>query len=321
MNPETPAFNEDRKAPTSRGARWWSTLLRQLTAFVVLPTIAIVLPWQLAWRVLRAYAERGNFLHEETERARAPCDAQGLVQDVHAWTKRHRLTRLVDHVDPVVSMTRGDRFIDRHVVVAGDPIPAGPCIFIGFHYGVGLWALRHLRRLGHRVSFIAAAVTAQHFPGQRIAFAYMRLRKLGVERAGGAPVIVVGGSGEKIRGALRAGTSVLALIDVPDATTPTLAVPLLGHDVQLPDGILRIAVSEGVPLVGYVAALDPQTGTRRLRFTRLADHPTQALRALAAMLDAAIREDPASWHFWAEWPRFSATAPASPAAGTGAAVR
>lgn len=294
---------------------------RQLTDFVVLPAIAIVLPWRLAWRVLRAYAERGNFLREEIERARAPCDVQGFMQDAHTWTKRHRLTRLVDHVDPVVSMTRGDRFIDRHVVVAGDSIPAGPCIFVGFHYGVGLWALRHLRRIGHRVSFIAAAVTARHFPGQRIAFAFMRLRKLGVERAGGAPVIVVGGSGERIREALRAGTSILALIDVPDVTTSTLAVPLLGHDVQWPDGILRIAVSEGVPLVGYVASLDAKTGTRRLSFKRLPDDPAQALRALADMLDRAIREDPASWHFWAEWPRFTAAAPASPSAGAGAAVR
>jgi len=98
-------------------------------------------------------------------------------------------------------------------------------------------------------------------------------------------------------------------------------VPLLGHRVQFPDGILRIASSENVPLVGYVGSLDATTGRRELRFVRLPDDPPQAICALASMLDAALREDPASWHFWSEWPRFSACAHAALAADAGAPVR
>lgn len=289
--------------------------------YIGLPAMAAVLPWPLAWRAIRAIAARGRAFGNEAERTLAACEAHGMVTDRAAWLARHRSMRIVDHVDPAISATRGDGWMTRHLRIEGDTPPRAPCVFVGFHFGTGFWSLRYLRRLGHGVSFVSASIEAAQVDGDPLREAFLRWRQRRVEAAGGAPVIYVGGSSDRIRAALRDGVSVLALIDVPDATTSTLAVPLLGHDVQLPDGILRIAVSEGVPLVGYVASLDAQTGTRRLRFTRLPDDPTQALRALAGMLDAAIREDPASWHFWAEWPRFSAVAPASPTAGAGAAVR
>jgi hypothetical protein len=282
----------------------WATLRRQLAECVVLPVIAVTLPWPLAWRAMRALAARGRFFESETARAQAMCDAQGLVQDATSWAQRQRVTRIVDHIDPALSLVRGDRFIDRYVVVDGDSVPRGPCLFVGFHYGAGFWSLRHLRRLGHRVSFLAAAVTAAHCPGQPLQLAFMQLRKVCVERAGGAPVIFVGGSREKMRAALRAGTSVLGLVDVPEASTSAVAVTLLGRDVWLADGLLRLARAENVPLVAYVASLDARTGTRHIRFTRLPDDPAGALHAVAAMLDAAIRRDPAAWHFWPEWPRF-----------------
>ena len=133
----------------------------------------------------------------------------------------------------------------------------------------------------------------------------MRFRKVCVERAGGAPVILVGGSREKIRAALRAGTSVLGLVDVPGGGAVLAPVTLLGHEAGLPDGLVRIAGDEHVPIVGYVASLDARDGTRRIRFTRLPDDREGAMRTLAALLDAAIRSDPAAWHFWSEWPRFA----------------
>jgi lauroyl/myristoyl acyltransferase len=211
--------------------------------------------------------------------------------------------------------------MDSHLQVAGDVAPSPPCMFVGFHYGTGYWSLRYLRRLGHRVSFVSAPVESADVAGEPLRLAFLRWRQRRVEAASGAPVIYVGGSSDRIRNALRDGVSILALIDVPEATTSTVAVPLLGHHVQFPDGILRIAAVERVPLVGYVASLDAETGRRELRFTRLPDDPAQAMRALAAMLDAAIREDSASWHFWSQWPRFAVRAPATPAADANAAVR
>jgi len=295
--------------------------MSRLVECVGLPAMAAALPWPLAWRAIRALSAHGRAFGAEAERALAACEAHDLVGDHVAWLARHRSIRAVDHVDPAISAARGDRWMARHLRVDGDTLPRGPCVFVGFHYGTGFWSLRYLRRLGHRVSFVSAPIEAAQVHGDPLRKRFLRWRQRRVEAAGGAPIIYVGGSSDRIRSALRNGVSILALIDVPEATTSTLAVPLLGHRVQFPDGILRIAASEGISLVGYVASLDPRTGARQLQFTRLSDDPQDALHTLAAMLDAAIREDPASWHFWAEWPRFSARTLASPTAGAGAAVR
>jgi phosphatidylinositol dimannoside acyltransferase len=317
MRRETRASLEPARMRGGRVDLHWPVLKRQIAECIMLPALAATLPWPLAWRAIRALAARGRLFEGEAERAQAAWSAHdSLIQERKSWLECHRLMRIVDHVDPALSLARSDGFLDRHVIVDGDAIPAAPCLFVGFHYGTGFWSLRHLRRLGHHVSFLAAPVTRAHWPGQPLAFAFARLRKTGVERAGNAPVILVGGSADTIRAALRSGTSVLALIDVPEPTTTTVTVRLLGHDVQFPDGILRIGAAERVPLIGYVASLDARGGTRHLRFTRLPDDPAAALHALAAMLDAAIRRDPAAWHFWAEWPRFAKRAPCA-AAGEG----
>ena len=304
MNRESRAA--DAAIRTPRGRARLPALRRQLGECVVLPTVAALLPWPLAWRTMRALTAHEHFFGTETMRAQSMCDAQGLVPDAPRWRQQYRLTRAVDHVDPAISALRSDRWMARHLRVEGDPVPKGPCIFVGFHYGTGFWSLRHLRRLGHRVSFVSAPVDPAHWRDEPLRLAFIRWRQANVARAGGAPVIYVGGSGDKIRGALRAGTSVLGLIDVPEATTSTVSVRLLGRDVQFPDGLLRIGVSERVPLIGYVASLDANTGARLLRFTRLPDDPAKAVHALATLLDAAIRANPAAWHFWSEWPRLAA---------------
>jgi hypothetical protein len=281
---------------------------RQLAECVLLPAIGASLPWALAGRPVRARAARGHVLGDETARALAMYSRLGFGCDEPSWALRHRLTRIVDQIDPALSATRGDRWIDRHVAICGDPLPARACVVVGFHYGTGFWSLRHLRRQGHRVSFLSARIDPAQWHAQPLRLAFMRWQQRQVAHAGDAPVIYVGGSGVRIRTALRQGTSVLALIDVPEPATQTVRVGLLGHDVWFPNGILRLGAAERVPLFGFVGSFAPQTGDRRLRFTRLPDDPDGALRALVALLEAAIGDDPAAWHFWAQWPRFRARA-------------
>lgn len=262
------------------------------------------MPWPLAWRMLKWLANGDRFFSMETARAQAVAVREGFATDADAWAVRHRLTRIVDQIDPALSWLRGDRWMDRNLVVEGDVIPAGPCIFAGFHYGAGFWSLRHLKRLGHRVSFISAPVDADQCPGQPLRLAFMRWRMKRVEAAGGAPVIYVGGSRDRIRAALREGISVLGMVDVPQPSSSRVAVEFLGGKAWFPDGLLRLAVDDNIPLFAYISGLDPQTGTRRLRLTRLPVKREQALRALAAMLESAVRNEPADWHLWADWPLF-----------------
>jgi hypothetical protein len=302
---DAPQAKVSRRAPIDVR---WPTLRRQIGECAMLPAIATGLPWALAWRAMRVLAARDRLFGRETREAQAICETHGFVADARAWTQRYRLTRMVDHVDAAISATRGDRWMDRHVDVAGDPLPPAPCLFIGFHYGTAFWTLRHLRRLGHRVSFLSAPIDEQAGRAEPLRLAYTRWRQKQVARAGGAPVIYVGGSGGRIRTALRDGGSVVALIDVPEPTTPAVPVSVLGHTMLLPDGVVRIGASERVPLIAFVGTLDPRTGRRRLRFTRLPSQPDDTLHALAGLLEAAIRDDPPAWHFWNQWPRLAPAA-------------
>jgi hypothetical protein len=281
-----------------------ATLPRDLRECLLFPAIAILLPWSLAWRLLRLIARRGRAFAHEADRAREACRVHGLVDDDASWSSAHRLMRIVDHVDPALAFFRGDRYLDCHVVVEADALPPGPCLFVGFHYGNAFWTLRHLRRLGYRASFLAANVTARQCPGQPLRLRFMRFRKRCVERASGAPVILVGGSRERIASALRGGTSVVGLIDVPEATHST-RVELLGQSLQWPDGLLQIAQDAGVPVVAFIATLDGH-GARRIRLRTMPADPAHAMQALAALLDDAVRSESSAWHLWAEWTRFSA---------------
>lgn len=272
---------------------------------VALPPLVAALPWRLAWPALRVLVSRGGLFADECERAHDAAVSLGFGEDP-GWRFEHGLTRAVDHVDPMLSACRGDRWMAHHLRVEGDPIPSGACVFVGFHYGTGFWSLRHLRRAGHRVSFVSAPIDDAQRQRAPLGRALARARQRQIASAGGAPVIYVGGASDRIRERLRAGVSVLALIDVPEPGTATRSVSLLDRQVLFPDGILRIAATEHVPTIGFVASLDLTTGTRCLRFVRLPSEPVDALSALATLLDQAVRRDPASWHFWAQWPRFLA---------------
>jgi len=272
---------------------------------IVLPALVAALPWRVAWPALRLLVSRGGLFADECERAHNVAASLGFGED-STWRLTHGLTRAVDHVDPMLSTFRSDRWMARHLRVDGDALPTGACVLVGFHYGTGFWSLRLLRRAGHRVSFVSAPIDDTQRHRAPLERALVRARQKQIANAGGAPVIYVGGASDRIREQLRAGVSVLALIDVPEPGTATRPVSLLDRDVLFPDGILRIAAAEDVPMIAFVASLDRASGARRLRFLRLPSDPADALAALAKLLDEALRRDPASWHLWAQWPRYLA---------------
>ena len=288
----------------------WSTLPRQAAECLLLPVLAASLPWGIAWPLLRRAAGRRSLFAGETAGAQARAAHEGFADDVDAWATGHRLTRLVDQIDPALSQSRSDRWMRSHLRVEGDALPPGACIFAGFHYGPGFWSLRWLRSQGHPVSFLSRPIVAEEFRGEPLRFAFERWRMRRAASAGGAPVIYTGDAVRKIREALQRGTSVLGMIDVPlPDSSNRVAAPFMGRQAWFPDGLLHIAASENVPLVAYVAQLDPQTGDRRLALTRLPVEGEDPMASLAAMLELAIRRDPPAWHLWAEWPLFFRNSP------------
>ena len=276
-----------------------------LSECVLLPLLAILLPWRVFWRMARRLAVHDLLFRDETAHALNAAMAQGHAAEAGDWRNRQRLVRIVDLADAALSGTRGDGWMSRRIIVDGDRPPEGPCLFLGFHYGTGFWVLRYLRSLGQRVSFLSRRILREDFPGMPLCYAFERWRMHLVSHAGGGPVIYVGGSVAKMKSVLQDGGSILAMADVPlEHGAAGRTVPFLDGKAQLPDGLIRLAESEKVPIVAYLCRLDTGTGQRRLSFARLPDEVEDKLAWLMDLLGQAIREDPAAWHLWAEWPRF-----------------
>ena len=74
----------------------------------------------------------------------------------------------------------------------------------------------------------------------------------------------------------------------------------------MPKGLLRLAVSQQVPVTVYVTGFDLRTGQRFLRIAQLGvwQNVDALAQAVFAHLETALQEDSAAWHFWGESPRF-----------------
>ena len=170
-----------------------------------------------------------------------------------------------------------------------------------------MWGLRHAHSAGLQGHALVAAMEGSPFAGRKVLQWYVQARTRSVERALGRAPLVVSGSLRPVIQALRRNEQVLAAVDVPsDQVDSSAEVSLLGMQALMPKGLLRLAVAQSVPVTVYVTGLDMHTGQRLLRITPLGvrqDLDT-LVPAVFDLLEAALREEPAAWHFWGEAPRF-----------------
>lgn len=275
---------------------------KDLVELVLLPGVAIFLPWPLCFQFYR-YLSRLSWLYAERT-AQALAAAQNIisVEDPSRWCSNYRLIQLVDHGDLYLSRFRSDRWIKKYLDLTGSNWPKdSPFLAITFHWGTGLWSLRHLRSQGMASAFLSARFDKKTFANRLVAYGYLRLRTWEVERAGLAKVIYKGGSVPRMLKALRQGKSVVALIDVPPGEAGScLPVRLFQRQAWWPGGLIRLAVSERIPVVAFTVSLDHETGQRYLKITdSLPVYGQQALvEALADCFSEAISRDPPAWHFW-----------------------
>jgi len=282
--------------------------VRDLLELVILPGLAALLPWPLGFRLLRRLARMDGLYHDASHAALQQARQHGWARDDADWLLKRRLVTLVDHADLVLSRTRGEHWLTRHVRVEGAwPDPGQPGIICTFHWGAGMWGLRHARASGLRAHPLVAPLEGAHFTERAVLHHYARARTAEVGRVLACEALDVSTS---LRPALRAlgqGEQVVAAIDVPsDQVAGTETVRLLGRQVEVPKALLRLAVQQRLPVTLYLTGFDFATGERFVRITPLGTWSDTGLLAqtLFDTLDAAMREEPAAWHLWGEAPRF-----------------
>ena len=282
---------------------------RDLLELVLLPALAALLPWRLCFRVFR-FLCRADFLYREyCDQAFNEASARGWVKiDPAHWRQRCRLVMLVDHADYYLSLSRSDRWMARHVAARGAwPDPSQPAILCTFHWGAGMWALRHLAAHGLRVHLLIAPLSRAPFAGRTVAYWYYRRRIDAIPRALGRAPIEATKSPRPVLRALRAGEQVAAVVDVPaDQVTASKPIGFLGLRARVPRGLLRVACDSGVPVTVYLLGIRLSDGKRTLQIHNLGSRSElePLIGEVFRYLEAAITEEPAAWHFWSVAQRF-----------------
>jgi len=291
---------------------------RDLLELVLLPGLAAVLPWQLCFRVFRLLSRLEFLYAEECEQAVRYAEALGWIRgDRQRWKRMRRLVTLVDHADFYLSRTRSDRWIARHVTIEGAwPEPGQPGVLCTFHWGAGMWALRHVGTTSLRAHAIVAPQIPEAFPGRTVKYLYCKARVRSVAAALRTEPIEPSHSPRRILRMLHNGEQILAAIDVPsDQVAASESIDLLGMQARVPRGLLRVAASAGIPVTVYLTGIRMADGKRLLHIHRVGsqDHLALLVTAVFAFLERAIESEPAAWHFWSIAPRFFELAPQSPA--------
>ncbi len=282
---------------------------RDLVELVLLPGLAAVLPWRWCFRLFRWICFHTHFLYrDQCERALAQAQDRGWVDDPRTWIAMRRLVTLIDHADYYLERTRSDAWMQRYLRVEGTwRTPGSPAVLCTFHWGAGMWALRHAHEHGLHAHMMVAPPRGAHFDGRTVSRLYAQERTASIARALGRPTLDVSAS---LRPALRAfqqDEQVIAVVDVPaDQVAVSQPIELLGMTARVPRALFRLAVEQALPVSLFLTGIRFDDGQRTLQIRDIGVYTDvdTLVRDVFTELEAAILKSPPSWHFWSESERF-----------------
>lgn len=284
---------------------------RDALELVLLPGLAAVLPWPLCFKLFKFLAHWQWLYREVVDADCAQAQVQGWVQDARGWRWQRRLVQLVDHADHYLHRTRSDAWLRRYVRVQGDWLAHGqPAMLFTFHWGAGMWGLRHARQAGLKVHALAAPAQGPVFAGRWVLYRYARARLRSVEQALGVEPILVPQGLRRLRSVLEKKEQILVLPDVPQDQGQGQVCTLLGQQVLLSAAMPQLAQRQQGNCVWYVTGLDVHTGLRHLHIVSLPGglSAQELMDVIVRALEQWIRAQPAAWHLWGQWPRFTGPA-------------
>jgi len=272
----------------------------------LVPILIALLPWKLAFRLLKRMARQGYADGPGVERAWQAARPHLPKQDGEDWKSRFRLLQLVERVDTWLVLLRPARWWSRQIDQTGTwPAHAGPFVLLTFHWGGGQWIWRQLHQAGIPAHFLARRPQAADLGAGRLAIWFARVREFGIFRQGGCAVIFTGGSSARIHEALQHRRSVVGMLDLPATTTQTiLRRPLLDGEVAIPFGLLRVAAAANAKVLMFSCSLDVDSGRRRLQILDVPAHADVPALASAYVehLDRCLRSESAFWQVWSSAP-------------------
>ena len=145
------------------------TEARDLIELVMVPGLAAVLPWPWCFALFKRLARVRWLYGAACAHALAQAQQRGQVADAAQWEATRRLVTLVDHADHYLAATRSNRWMRRHLTVQGNwPNSQEPGIFCTFHWGAGMWGLRHAGASAMQGHALVAAMQGTPFAGRTV---------------------------------------------------------------------------------------------------------------------------------------------------------
>jgi len=281
---------------------------KDLVEFVLIPGLAAVLPWTICFQLFKWLSRRQFLYRAESERALRQANALGWVTDAKSWIAARRLTTLVDHADQYLALSRSDAWLKKHMHAMGEwPFERRAAIFCTFHWGAGMWALRHAAAAGVHAHMLVAEPTSAAFKGRTTYHRYIRSRIASIARILRRPTFDSETAMRHALTALRGGEPLMAVVDVPaDQVSASEPITLIGMPTRVPRALFRLAVDRQLPLTVFWSGFDYDDGSRFIQIKTLGVYQDVQLliRDVFLHLETVIKENPPAWHFWGESARF-----------------
>jgi hypothetical protein len=282
--------------------------LRDLIELVLVPGLAAILPWRICYPLFQRLSHWKFLYRSESENALREATQRGWVDDPDRWIARRRLTTLLDHADQYLSHVRGDSWGRKYVKAEGAwPEGAAPALLCTFHWGAGMWALHHAALAGMQAHMMVAGPSKAQFSGRAILYRYIVARIASIDRVLKRPTLDASAHLRAALRALRKNEQLMAVVDVPaDQFDASEAIAMLGMTARVPRALFRLAVDQQLPVTVFLSGIDWETGGRHIRVTNLGvqDNVEVLVKSVFGLLEDAIAQDSAAWHFWGEAERF-----------------
>lgn len=291
-----------------RVRHWLRVQARDAVELFLLPSLAAVLPWSLCFLLYKQVARSRWLYRQAAGFALEQAQRRGYADDPQRWLYQRKLVTLVDHADLFLATFRSARWMRKYLRVVG-AWPSGdePQVLCTFHWGAGMWSLRHIKNAGLNAHILVASLKSANFHGRPVLHWYARWRTARLSKELGNTTIDASSSLRAVVNAMRAREQIIAVVDVPaDAVAASSDVKMLGGQIRVPRGLLRVAADRKVAVTVFTVGIDLENGRRQLTIHTLpVEENIEILMVqVFAKMEAALRDAPAAWHFWGEADRF-----------------
>lgn len=269
-------------------------------SFFLLPLVALLLPWSLAYRFYYRLAGHPWLFRQRVCKAHANASKLLDIHDDHEWCRRHRLILMLDVIDFWIAFLQPWR-VKRLVQQHGEWPQDRPLVIVGTHWGPAFMLLANLNQYGIKPMYILRVTPKTHYAGMSVLYRYHHMRSEYMHRLLPGKRYDPGGYPRKLLRDLENKKTLLMLSDVNALSKKHSRLLILNNSrLHLHMGILKPLISKGHKVVTYQLGINWKNGLRHLYITELAGRLSslEKLESIDDNLITLINTDSTQWSLW-----------------------